>query len=524
MTPKPDSTGFFRHADSHRHRTALILSDDTEISYGALLDRVHRISRVLRQEGLRRGDGVAAVLPNVPDYLALQLAADQLGLYFTPVNRHLTAGKVGYVLSDSGAAVVVTAPRFAGVTAEAADLAGMAGETRLCFGPATGFIDLDARASASPPTAPEERSAGAVQFYSSGTTGKPKGIKRPLPDGAPENVYAQIVRNRSEQFGLRVGDEVSLAVAPLYHSAPNMTAISSLHMGHVVVLAERFDAEKTLQLIEKHGVTTGFVVPTMFHRMLALPEEVRRSYDLSSLRVLTHSGASCPIEVKQAVLDWLGPVLYEYYGATETGAAVLCTPQEWREHPGTVGRVVPGYDVKILDEHGEEQPPGAAGEIYIKGGPSFAYRGKEAETAHQWRGEHFAPGDVGYFDDAGWLYMCDRRTDLIISGGVNIYPAEIEAVLLSHPAVADAGVIGIPDPEWGHRVVAVVEPKDDAGRTRLAAELVDHCRKHLAGFKNPGRIEFAPLPRTPTGKLSRSRLREAYLANAAGSTATPPDS
>ncbi|MEU6264608.1 AMP-binding protein [Saccharopolyspora shandongensis] len=520
MTPNTESPGFFRYAGAHRHHTAVIRADGTAISYGELLDRVHRFSGVLRQAGVRHGGVVAAVLPNVPDFLAIQLATDQLGLYFTPVNRHLTAPEVAYILSDSGATIVVAHPRFAAVTAEAADLAGIAVEARLCTGLAPGFTDLHSLAAASPPSTPEERNAGAVQFYSSGTTGKPKGIKRPLPESTPEELHAELARSRSEQFELRFGDEVCLSAAPLYHSAPNMTAIRSLHMGHSIVLTERFDAEKSLELIEKHAVTTGFMVPTMFHRMLALPEEVRQSYDVSSLRVLTHSGAACPVEVKRAVLDWFGPVLYEYYGATETGIATFCTPRQWREHPGTVGRAVPGYDVKILDENGAEQPPGIAGNIYIKGGPSFAYRGKEAETAHQWRGEYFAPGDIGYLDGAGWLYLCDRRTDLIISGGVNIYPAEIEAVLLAHPAVADAGVIGIPDAEWGQRVVAVVELEGDSEHPGIAVALADHCRKHLAGFKNPGHFEFGPLPRTPTGKLSRHRLREEYLRTAAES----PDS
>lgn len=504
--------GFFRYAAAHPEKGALVLPDGKTVTYGRLREQADRISRLLVDMGLRRGDVIATLLPNGMDLLAVQLGAEQVGLHFTPVNWHLTAEESGYILTDSRARVVVTHPRFADQARDAADRAGLAETQRLCTGTAEGFRDLAALCAGFPSGPPPERSAGAVQYYSSGTTGRPKGIRRVLPATSPEETHEALVRARSACFGLRLGAEVNLVVAPLYHAAPNHSAVLSLHMGHTLVLTDRFDAEITLRLVEQYGVTIGFMVPIMFQRMLALPEETRSRYDLSSLRVLTHSGAPCPSETKRAMLDWLGPVLFEYYGSSETGMAVFSTPQQWRERPGVFGSVVPGYDVTILDEERRLVPDGTAGEIFIKGGSRFSYFGREAETADQWHGDYFRTGDIGMLVD-GLLQLCDRRSDLIISGGVNIYPAEIEAALTAHPAVADAAVFGVPDPEWGQSVIALVQPREGARSTQLPTELAEFCALRLARFKQPRRIEVrGELPRTPNGKLSRSRLRDDYLA------------
>jgi long-chain acyl-CoA synthetase len=273
-----------------------------------------------------------------------------------------------------------------------------------------------------------------------------------------------------------------------------------------------------MELIQRHRVTNSFMVPTMFHRMLALPVEVRARYDLSSLRQVYHSAAPIPVETKQRMMDWWGPVLYEYYGSTESGAVVVATPQDWLARPGTVGRAVDGVQIKILDPEGAELSSGETGLIYAAGQPGFEYHGDPDKTAATMRGEFYTPGDLGHLDEDGWLYMSDRRTDLIISGGVNVYPAEIESVLLQHPAVGDVAVIGVPDEDWGQRVVALVEPADGAvPGDALAAELIAHCEPRLARLKHPRRVEFrASLPRTPSGKLSRSRVRDAYLREQAG--------
>ncbi|MFC9614259.1 AMP-binding protein [Streptomyces sp. NPDC056938] len=504
--------GFFRYAESHGDDTALVLPDGRTVSYGQLRDRADRISHLLTERGLRHGDVVAALLPNGEHLLAVQLAAEQVGLHFTPVNWHLTAEESGYILKDSRARIVFTHPRFAEQTRRAADLAGLAEEDRICTGQAEGYQDLGELCRAHRAGPPPLRSAGAVQYYSSGTTGKPKGIRRALPKATPEEAHQALVQSRRGSFGFRLAGEVNLVVAPLYHAAPNASALLSLHMGHTLVLTDRFDAEGALRLIEQHRVTIGFMVPIMFQRMLHLAEETRSRYDVSSLRVITHSGAPCPDETKRAMLDWFGPVLYEYYGASETGMAVFSTPEQWHEHPGTLGTVLPGFDIVVLDGERLPLPPGSAGEIFIKGGSRFSYFGREAETADQWHGEYFRTGDIGLLVD-GRLQLCDRRSDLIISGGVNIYPAEIEAALSAHAAVADAAVIGIPDPEWGQTVIALVEPLDGVETGRLCTELAELCTQRLAGFKQPRRIELRiGLPRTPNGKLSRSRLREEYLA------------
>jgi long-chain acyl-CoA synthetase len=292
----------------------------------------------------------------------------------------------------------------------------------------------------------------------------------------------------------------------------------SLSLGHAVVISARFGPEETLDLIQRYRVTNSLMVPTMFHRMLGLPEDVRARYDVSSLRQVFHTAAPIPKETKQRMMDWWGPVLYEYYGSTESGPVVVAAPHEWLAHPGTVGRAVEGVQIKILDPEGAELPPGETGLIYASGQPGFEYHDDPDKTAAAMRGDFYTPGDLGHLDEDGWLYMSDRRTDLIISGGVNIYPAEIESVLLQHPAVGDAVVIGVPDDDWGQLAVALVEPAEGAeAGDALAADLLAFCAPRLAKLKHPRRIEFRPaLPRTPSGKLSRRRVREDYLGGREG--------
>ncbi|MBB6547912.1 AMP-binding protein [Nonomuraea rubra] len=486
--------GFYAIAAADPGRLAVIDTDDTRVTYGDLLARVNQVSHGLRARGLVTGDVVAGVLPNGVDALVMVMATGQIGLYYVPINWHLTGSEIAYILGDCDAKVVVTGPDQAVPGAE------------------TGTAGL---AEGQPSDAPAGRTSGAVMWYTSGTTGFPKGVQRGLPGAEPEAIVPLYTWFFGEVVDLRPGAEVHLVTSPMYHSAPCAHAQFALHLGHTVVITPRFDPVHILELVERHRVSNAMMVPTMFHRMLQLPADVRAKYDVSSLRQVIHTAAACPVSVKQQIMDWWGPVLYEYYGSTESTIAFSVKPHDWLARPGTVGRPAPTFEAKIFDDDGAELPPGEPGMIYVKSSMgSFEYRKDPAKTAASKRGDWYAPGDIGYLDEDGYLFLCDRRTDLIVSGGVNIYPAEIEAALLEHPAVADVAVIGVPDEEWGHNVVALVQPAEglEPG-PELTAELLEHCGPRIARFKHPKVIEYREaLPRTPTGKLSRSKVRADYLA------------
>lgn len=499
--------GFWRYAAAHPGRPATVTEDGTVLTYGELAAWTDRLSNAFAAAGLRPGDTVAALLRNTPAFLAVNLAALQSGLYFTPVNGHLTGPEAGYILADCGAAYLITEARLAETALAAVRAAGVPYDRVLTATPDPRLRDLDDFLAGAPGTPPETRTAGQIQLYSSGTTGKPKGIRKPLSGETPEAQAQWFGGRYRDHYGLRVGDGVHLAAAPLYHSAPNAQVLGVLHLGHTVVLADRFDARRTLELISRHRVTNSFMVPTMFHRLLALPADERRSHDVSSLRAVVHAGAPCPVDTKHAMIAWWGPVLIEFYGATETGMATIVGSEEWLAHPGTVGRVRAGYDVCVVGEDGRPAPPGEPGLIHCRGGSAFGYVGDPRKTADSHVDGYFVPGDVGYLTEEGYLYLCDRRVDMILSGGVNVYPAEVEAVLHQHAGVADAAVIGLPDPDMGNVVVAVVEPRGEPS----AGDLLAYCRSHLARYKCPSRIAFADLPRTESGKLSHARVREMYL-------------
>jgi long-chain acyl-CoA synthetase len=506
--------GVWRIAAEEPTRPAIVEAGGQVRTYAEVAAAADRLAHGLRRLGMVVGDAVAAVLPNQATMLELQLATFQSGFYLVPVNTRLTASEIAYILADSQARAVVYSERFATAVGQALDSMD-APPPAFVADPAGAGGAVPELTAGVPDTRPDEpRPAGAAMHYTSGTTGRPKGVRRPL-SGADADLQSAVLPGFLAMFGVAPHDgNVHLAVSPLYHTAPMTFSVSSVHAGHTVVLMDGWSPEETLRLIAERRVTTSHMVPTQFHRLLALPDEQREAADVSSLRQIIHAAAPCPVEDKHRMLEWWGPVVYEYYAATE-GGGTLVSPQEWLERPGTVGRAWPEGDVRVLDDEGRPCPSGVAGTIWMSvGARPFEYYRDEEKTRAGRRDGYFTVGDIGYLDDAGYLFLRDRKADLIISGGVNIYPAEVEAALLGHPKVGDAAVFGIPDPDWGEQVKAVVEPASGATPgPDLEAELMAHCRERLAGYKCPRTIDFTDaLPREPTGKLLKRRLRDPYWA------------
>jgi len=506
--------GVWRIADEDPSRPAVVEAAGESVTFGELAARANRLTHGLRARGLRPGDVVAAVLPNGTPLLELYLAAMQGGLYLVPVNHHLTGPEIAYVVEDSDARVLVHSDRFAAHCGEALRALASPPAAFVTGGRAPGAEPYEALTSDVPAGRPDGRTAGATMHYTSGTTGRPKGVRRPL-SGLDPDVLAERLPGFLGMFGIRPhGGGVHLAVAPLYHTAVMTFTTCSLHSGHTAVLMDGWTPEETLRLIARHRVTTSHMVPTQFHRLLALPEEVRTAADVGSLTHVIHAAAPCPVEIKRRMLDWWGPVIYEYYAATE-GGGTLVTPEEWLARPGTVGRPWVGSEIRVEDDEGDPCAAGVPGTVWMSLGQSdFEYHRDQEKTRAGRRAGFFTVGDVGYLDDDGYLFLCDRRTDVIISGGVNIYPAEVESALFSHPAVVDVAVFGVPDAEWGEQVKAVVQPAPGATPgPELESDIIEFCRLRLAGYKCPRSVDFVDaLPREPTGKLAKRRLRDPYWA------------
>jgi long-chain acyl-CoA synthetase len=488
-------------------KPAVVMADGTRaVTYADLEARSRQVSRLLAGVGVGPGDHVAVLMANRPEYFEIGWGCQRRGTYWTPVNWHLNTDEAGYIVQDCGATVLFASPETAAV---AAQIAGRRpGLTAFAVGSdepgLRRYEDEIARLPAGPLTDEVE---GMYFYYSSGTTGRPKGILRrsafpPFGTGVGlEQLIAGV-------FGLGQ-DTVYLCPAPLYHAAPLGWSMAVQRLGGTIVLMERFDPVTCLQAIERHRVTAVQFVPTHFVRLLKLPAEQRRAFDVSSLRMVVHAAAPCPVDVKQQMIDWLGPVLWEYYAGSEGNGMTVIDSPGWLARPGTVGRAMVS-SIHIVGEDGAELPPGADGIIYFDGAP-FEYHNDPAKTASSRNDLGWSTlGDIGHLDADGYLYLSDRRTDLIISGGVNIYPAEIEQALIMHPAVADVAVIGAPDAEMGQSVLAVVQLSEtETPSPGLSAALIEHCRSRLASFKCPRSVEFvAALPRTPTGKLQRRKLRD----------------
>jgi long-chain acyl-CoA synthetase len=497
-------------------RPALVEAGGATVTYAELAERANRLTNGLRGLGLAPGDVVAAVLPNQAAIMELQLAAFQGGFYLVPVNNRLTGTEIAYILADSGARVVVCSDRFGPACQQAVESLDRRPVGFMTGEPRPGFRPIAELTAGQPATRPEGRTAGGTMHYTSGTTGQPKGVRRPLTGAEPDD-QAAALPGFLALFGIPPhGGGVHLAVSPLYHTAVMTFTTTSLHAGHTAVLMDGWSPEETLRLIAEHRVTHSHMVPTHFHRLLALPDAARDAADVSSLTHVIHAAAPCPVEEKRRMLAWWGPVIYEYYAATE-GGGTLIGPQGWLERPGTVGLPWPGYEVRIEDDDGRHCPPGVPGTVWLSlTAGTFEYHGDAEKTRAGRRGEFFTVGDIGYLDTDGYLFLCDRKADMIISGGVNIYPAEIESVLFGHPRVGDVAVFGIPDDDWGEQVKAVVEPTAGvAPSPELERELIELCRERLAGYKCPRSIDFTDaMPREPTGKLLKRKLREPYWAEA----------
>ncbi len=500
------------HAQATPDKPAVIMyPSGTVVTFGELEARANQLAHLFRQHGLREGDAVAILMENNEHYHTMMWAARRAGLYYVPINSHLTAAEAAYIIDNSSAKAIIGSAALRPVLEQLGDHLpnGLPELLIITNGSLQGWLGYPECVAGQPDTPISDEIEGDLLQYSSGTTGRPKGIKRPLPHLPPSQapgLMTMLVSVWANPEG------VYLSPAPLYHTAPSVWSMTFQAAGIPVVVMERFDAEGTLDAIAKHRVTHAQFVPVMFTRMLKLPEAVRNAYDLSSLERVMHAAAPCPVEIKKQMIDWWGPIVDEYYASSEAHGSTLITAEDWLAHPGSVGKPMTG-GLHILDEEGNELPAGQAGEIYFESATTFEYLNDPDKTASStsrqgWR----TVGDIGYLDEDGYLYLTDRRHHMIISGGVNIYPQEAENLLVTHPRVMDAAVFGIPDEEMGQSVKGVVQLVDHGEATeQFSEELLTWLRERLAHYKCPRSISFEEtLPRTDTGKLYKQSLITKY--------------
>ena len=503
-----------KHAATDPQRPAFIMAQTgAVVSYGELEARTNRLAHLLRARGLSRLDHCAIFMENSPRYLEACGAAERAGLYYTCVNSYLTAEELAYIVNNSEAKILITSEAKRDVALAALKNCP---KIELCLvvdgrGNGKHVRNLDEATAPYPATPIADEALGTPMLYSSGTTGRPKGILRPLPMQLPSqqlplfDFLVRLWRYRDRM--------IYLSPAPLYHSAPQAAVNLTIRQGGTAIIMERFDPEQYLELVQTYKVTHSQLVPTMFSRLLKLPEAVRRRYDLSSLEVVIHAAAPCPVQVKEQMIEWWGPIVHEYYGATEAVGFTACDSAEWLAHRGTVGRVLFG-ELHVLDDAMQPCPTGTPGTLWFKTATPFQYFNDPAKTAEARSsdGSMSTVGDVGYVDNDGYLYLTDRASFMIISGGVNVYPQECENLLITHPKVADAAVFGVPNEDLGEEVKAAIQLMPGiAPGPAIAEELIAFCAEHLARQKCPRSIDFeAELPRLPTGKLYKRVLRDRY--------------
>jgi len=497
-----------------------IISGSRRMAFAQLETRARLVAGGLAALGVAQGDCVVLLMRNDIAFMEAAYGVQRLGAYAVPINWHFKGEEIAYILADSGARVLIghadlllpIAGHLPGsirliAVATPPEVASAYGGAPLSAPALANAQDFDAWLGAQTPHADQALLSPLTMFYTSGTTGRPKGVRRPAPTAAEA---AAIERVRRDIMGLLPGIRAAVP-GPLYHSAPNAFAMRAGRVSEALILMPRFDPLTMLELIARERIDTMFMVPTMFVRLLRLPVEVRARYDVSSLRFVIHAAAPCPAEVKRAMIAWWGPVINEFYGSTESGAVTFATSADFLAKPGTVGRAAAGAELRILDEQGRRLPAGAVGEIFTRASelPDFTYHNRPDERVAVDRDGFITSGDVGYIDRDGYLFLCDRKRDMVISGGVNIYPAEIEAVLLAIPGVKDCAVFGIPDAEFGETPMAVVEPLE--GAVIAVEDLAKHLRAHLADYKVPRTIEIRrQLPREDSGKIFKRRLRDPY--------------
>ncbi len=510
-----EETGVAAVARTNPTKSALV--DGEQITtFGDLDARMNQLARALHRRGISAGDTIASALSNRSEWFEVAGGAARAGVTVVPISWRAMPDEMRYLVEDSGSKLVFVEPAAANALSDVPVISIGAD-----------YEDVIGAERKAPPSTVAERPVIGFRYYTSGTTGRPKAIAGELPSGqaladlrkmfsppaqpGPTPSGHRRPLGRSQTEGLEGSDEVHLLVGPTYHTAPGTFANRALHFGQTVVVMRHFDAEECLRLIQRHGVTWSHMVPINFVRILKLPPAVRRSYDLSAIRRVLHAAAPCPVEVKRAIMEVFPPgTVYEYYGATE-GLATVCPADEWLSRPGTVGRAAPGIEVRIYDDAGSQLPAGEIGTVYFSTVMRFSYAGAPEKTAQAWRGDFFTAGDMGYLDEDGYLFLTDRKIDMIISGGANVYPAEVEGVLVMHPAVVDVAVFGVPDPEWGERVHAVVEVHTEASASTVTDELIHFCRARLAHYKCPTSIEIVEnLPRDPNGKIRKRLLRDRH--------------
>ena len=496
-----------------------IISKAGDRTFGELNANANRLARTLRARGITAGDSLSLICSNRPEFAETLAACQRIGVRLTPINWHLTGGEMAYIIEDSEAKAVIADARFREAVETA--IAGVTTAPPILLavnGAIDGFDDYATAIAPQDGSDIEDPTVGRSMMYTSGTTGRPKGVDRPVSAAsAAEAARTPTATQAASRYNPET--DLHLCTGPMYHAAPLAFSLSGpLAAGVGVVVMDGWDAQEALELIERHGITHTHMVPTMFHRLLAIPEEERNKRDLSKLRYVIHGAAPCPVAVKKALIDWLGPIVFEYYAATE-GSGSSVTSEDWLKKPGTVGKPATEDHVRILDENLQDLPANEVGTVYLKSPATakFRYFKDDEKTTNSYLPDqgYFTLGDHGYLDEEGWLFLTGRSAELIISGGVNIYPAEVDAVLLTHPAVGDVGTIGIPAPDWGEEVKAVVELKAGVSPSdELAAELVEFCRERLAHYKCPRTVDFVDeLPRHDNGKLYRKKLRELYVEN-----------
>jgi long-chain acyl-CoA synthetase len=497
---------------AHARRTPdqlAVISPSGNLTWRELNERANRLVRAFRKRGLQPGDGVALLAHNGPEFVEVWAATQRAGLRITAVNWHQSAELVAYVVDNSDAKALVASGRFVVAATEAAKLSDKL-RVKLAFaGAIEGFEDYEAALAAESGENIDNAEMGSTMLYTSGTTGRPKGVYRKT-----RPVISQLTNVVNETAKWKPGEDVALVTGPLYHAAPlGINMVIPINAGVAVLLMDKWDAEETLRLIETYKATHTHVVPTMMHRMLQLPEATREKYDVSSMRWIMHGAAPCPAHVKQAMMDWFGPVIYEYYSSTE-GGGVFVGPHDWLRKPGTVGKAVPGVEVKLLDNDGNPVPQGQEGLIYVKAPVTgrFEYYKEPAKTDASYRDDWFTLGDMGRLDADGDLFLTGRTAELIISGGVNIYPVEIDEVLIRHEGVADAAVVGVPNEDWGEEIKAVVELKPGwKPSPETSQSILDFAKEKLPGFQRPRTVDFVDaLPRNAAGKVLRAQVRAPY--------------